>query len=421
MKLETNNESANYSASIVKIDKLFGIPEADKIQRTVVNGNNVVVSTDVKEGDIMVYFVSGTQLNADYCKFNNLYSNSELNSDTTKKGFFTDKRRVKAIKLKGVISDGILLPLDSFDFQHLDIKTKLKVGDDFTHIEGVEICKKYIILQERSSKESKPRDEKRKNKLKHILKDNQFKFHFTTPHLAKNLQKINNNTSIVITRKYHGSSLILSNLLVNKKLSFKEKILKFLKITIPLEEYGFIWSSGKPKGELPKGISSKSNIWNTSNPSYYKQNIWERAYNELKDSVEKGISLYGEIVGEGIQGTDYTYNKEYQIYIYRITYTTPENKTIEFSWEQLKSYCNKYNLEYVEEYFDGKLKELTRKKDYLSFLQEKYLNKSYSDCNIDEGICIRIKEDNSIFKLKSPNFIKKESDNQEKGIEEFES
>ena len=31
---------------------------------------------DVKEGDILVYFVSGTQLNADYCKFNNLYSNS---------------------------------------------------------------------------------------------------------------------------------------------------------------------------------------------------------------------------------------------------------------------------------------------------------------------------------------------------------
>lgn len=57
----------------------------------------------------------------------------------------------------------------------------------------------------------------------------------------------------------------------------------------------------------------------------------------------------------------------------------------------------------------------------LGYLQQKYLNKSYPDCKIDEGICVRIRETDEIFKLKSPNFTKMESDNQENEVEEVES
>jgi len=185
---------------------------------------------------------------------------------------------------------------------------------------------------------------------------------------------------------------------------------------IPKSEYGIVWSSGKPKSKIPKGVESDSNKWDSPNPSFYSSDIWLRAYKEIGDFVEKGISIYAEIVGKGIQGDMYTYNQDYGIYVYRITSTNVDGQVYEFSWEQLQSYCQKYGLNHVEEYFVGKVKELVVFDDsLLGYLQQKYLDKSYPDCQIDEGICIRLRETEEIFKLKSPNFILQENKAQEAG------
>jgi hypothetical protein len=83
MKLSIKENSTNYVCTVVEIKDLFPIEGADKIQRCVVNGNDVVVSKDVKLGDKMLYFVSGTRLNEDYCRYNNLLDKAESNNDTT--------------------------------------------------------------------------------------------------------------------------------------------------------------------------------------------------------------------------------------------------------------------------------------------------------------------------------------------------
>ena len=57
----------------------------------------------------------------------------------------------------------------------------------------------------------------------------------------------------------------------------------------------------------------------------------------------------------------------------------------------------------------------------LDYLSEKYINKSYPDCKVDEGICIRNTRNNEIFKFKSPNFLlfeQKELDNGVSNIED---
>lgn len=304
------------------------------------------------------------------------------------------------------------------------IVEKLKVGDEFTDIElngkVYNICEKYVV----PTKENNQGGQKtpKANKLKDLLLDTQFRFHHETEHFVKHQDKFKQETEIIITRKLHGSSLILANVLLNKKLSLKDKVGKFFGVTVPTEEYGIIWSSGKPKGKLPKGIESETNKWETLNPSYYTSDIWARAYKEIGNKVEKGISIYAEIVGKGIQGDLFTYNQDYGIHVYRITQTSVEGSVIEFSWEQVKKYCEKYGLNYVQEYFVGKVKEMVvLDESLLGYLQQTYLNKSYPDCKIDEGICIRIRETGEIFKLKSPNFIKMESDNQENEVEEIES
>jgi len=116
MKLEIKKGSENYCATIVKIDNLHPIENADFIQRTVIYGNNVIIGKDIKLGDKMLYFPAMCRLNIDFCKYNNLFNDSSLNLDNTKKGHISKTGRTKAIKLKGIISDGLLLPMESLEF-----------------------------------------------------------------------------------------------------------------------------------------------------------------------------------------------------------------------------------------------------------------------------------------------------------------
>lgn len=403
MKLSIKKGSENYTATVVRIKNLYKIEGADKIVRTNVYGNDVVVSNSTKTGDMFLYFCSGTKLNPEFCRKNNLYSNADLNEDTLQKGYLSHTGRVKAIKLKNVISDGLLLPLTSLSY--LNVPLNLKEEDSFTDIEGVSICEKYKL----PTKEIVIKDKTPKVKLKNLLIPKQLKFHYQTEHLLRNLDKI--GTKVVVTRKLHGSSGLLGNLLIIRKLSFFEKLLNKLNFNIPTKEYGFIYSSGKPKSETPKGIISDSLNWKTGNQSFYNNDIWYRAYEFLKDKTEKGITLYFEIVGEGIQGKEYTYNFDFHVFVYRITYTNPDGFSYEFSWEDVKRYCKKYDIDYVTEY---ETTWFNSKEEMVEGLQ-KYLNKSYPDCKIDEGICIRDLDTHQIFKMKSPNFIKMESDIQEKG------
>lgn len=117
MKLTIEDNSRNYACSVVEVKEIFPIEGADTVVRTVVNGNNVVVPKTTEVGVKMLYFVSGTKLSANYCHKNNLYDKAEENYNTEKKGFISFKnRRVKCLKLRGVVSDGMLLPLTSLNY-----------------------------------------------------------------------------------------------------------------------------------------------------------------------------------------------------------------------------------------------------------------------------------------------------------------
>lgn len=422
MKLRVDENSDNYFCTVVKIGQTFEIPKADNLNRIVLFGNNLVVSKNIKEGDVMLYFVAGTQLSEDLCFNNNLYDSSEMNKDPEIKGYVSSRRRlVKSIKLRGTVSDGMLLAVDDLNYLeggNLDAKSFLKVGDTFTHIGDEEICKKYTV----PVKEGKGQQEKQPkvDKMKDILVQNQFRLHTSTEHFARNLEKFGLDTEIIITRKMHGSSLILSHVLINRKLNWFERLVdKF----IPQDktEYGFVFSSGKPKSKLPKGVESEKTEWVSPTESFYSTNIWKKAYELNRQNLEKGISVYGEIVGKGVQGEAYTYGFDYKIFVYRITQTNADGNVYEFSWEAVKEYCEKYGMTPVQQFFTGKVSEIVGKygtnEQLLQKLQEAYLNKSFPDCKVDEGVCIRVRNTNEIFKLKSPNFILGESKSLEEGIE----
>jgi hypothetical protein len=341
---------------------------------------------------------------------------ASLNKDG-KVGYISHKKfLVKAMKLKGIISNGLLLPLESLFFKDDNDVSKLSVGDKFNIFNNYLISEKYVVKIVQNE-HSKNKNEISK-KIENIIVDNQFRFHFETPHFSDNIRSIENK-HIIITRKLHGSSLIISNVLIEKKLKWYEKLLKKINIEVNSRYYGWVVSSGKPKSKLPKFIVSDVNEWKNGGRDYYKEPHWKNAFDEIGDRIEKGVTIYAEMVGEGIQGAEYTYNQKFGIYIYRITITNVEGNVYELGWNEVKKYCEEHSLNYCEEYFQGILPYSSNELE--KFLKEKYLNKSYSDCKVDEGICIRISQNNKIFKLKSPNFNLKENQNLDKGVVDIEA
>lgn len=432
MKLAVKENSKNYACSVVEIKELFPIEGADKIQRCVIFGNDIVTSKDIKVGDKMLYFVSGTRLNFDYCKYNNLLDKAEDNKDTTKKGFISHKQyRVKAIKLRGIISNGMLMPIISLaTVMDAGINLEeLKVGDEFTDINGNTICEKYFVPVRNSNPGGKARD--KVVKMNRII-DNQFYLHNDTDNLRKNMHKLQPNDIIGIHYKKHGTSLVVGNVLTKKPLKWYEKFLQKLGVSVVDTVYDIIYSSRK--------VIKNSNINLNTTGGFYGEDIWGVVAKEIGHKIPKNWTIYGEIVGytpsgSAIQG-GYDYGcllGESKFYVYKISIVNPDGTVIYLTDKQIEEYCEQVGLLYKDTftYYGKAFYFLNRDlQDVINSYEEfrevllKQLEYEYNekDCYMctnkvpEEGLVLRIEKLNEYeaYKLKSKRFILKESEAQEK-------
>lgn len=420
--------SENYVATVVEVKELYPIPDAQKIQRCVIFGNNVVVSKDIKIGDVLLYFVSGTRLNEEYCKRNNLLDKAELNADVTKKGFISYKQlRIKAIRLKGIVSDGLLLPLESL-LHFCDIK-QFKIGDTFTCINGNTLCEKYFVPIRNANPGGKA--PKQPTKISRLI-DGQFYLHGGTENLRRNMDKINPDDIIGIHYKKHGTSVVISNCLVKKELKWYEKFLQRLGIDVVSAVYDIIYSSRK--------VVMNQYLNPESKKGFYSSDIWGDVAKEVSKKIPKNWTLYGEILGytkEGgaIQGK-YDYGcqvGEHKFYVYKISIVNEDGKVIYLTDKQIEEYCEQVGLLYKDTLiYYGKAKDLYYntahhlknndnkwREEFLQFLEQMYNEGNCYMCVNkvpEEGIVLRVEklESYEAYKLKSKRFVLLESDLQEK-------
>lgn len=174
----TKEANPNYLATICKIGAIYPIEGADRLVKTVVNGYDIVISKDYKEGDIVVYFPVESSISEKYLSANNLYEMSEFernsNAEEVKKilteaeafpdddierkqeclskakalcGFFNKYGRVRILKLRGQYSQGFIAGVDSlvnYNSSLADVDWESMVGKQFNFVEDDEICKKFI-------------------------------------------------------------------------------------------------------------------------------------------------------------------------------------------------------------------------------------------------------------------------------------
>jgi len=437
-------KNSNYCATVIKITTLKPLENADRVQGAIIFGNQVIVSLDTKIGDIGLYFPLETQLSHEYCHANNLYRHKELNSDENEVGYFEDNKRVKCMKFRGNKSEGIFMPIDSL--MSLGVNpVDLKIGDEFDELATIPICNKYVLQYSRiPGAPGSKKDKKKAKGYESKLVDNQFRFHQDTSMLYKNLFKIKPDSLISITYKLHGTSGISSRILCKKKLSRRARFLKWIGVDIVDTHYDYIISSRK--------VIKNEELLSPNAIHYYKEDIWTIAHNDLKEFIQDGMTLYYEIVGSlpgggAIQKSyDYGYpinNKNYGIYIYRITYTNISGKVFEFSAKQVQDWCHFNGLNAVPQLFYGYAKDfvdnfelitnypdtsgkLTCKvdkefisSDFLERIKKEYNEKDCYMCNTivpEEGCVIRIeKEDFEAYKAKSNKFYERETKELDKG------
>jgi hypothetical protein len=443
MKLLTKNPKSNYLAKVVKLSEFKPHPNADKLKIAVVDHYNCIVSNHYKEGDVCIFFPLECKINYSLISWINGFSDPALNSDKKSKGFFSDKCRVKAVKLRGVAAEGYLIPATNFTSWVHRVGVDMSLFEEFIgkefdtlvmgdYVDGslkdVEtlVCEKYVPLNQRvkGPANTPPKD---KTKRFDRMVPGQFHFHVETAQLKKNIHRIYPSDTITITEKLHGTSFVCSNILVKRKLAWKDKIAKFFGIKIQETEYDVIYSSRQVLKNAYLYEDKKS-------PNhFYKQDIWGLAKDRIKHAIDPGITIYAEIVGQMPGGgwiqKNYDYGckpGEFQVYVYRITHTDPAGNVLEFTTNQISSYCTKRGLDMVPVHYHGDAGSLVAPYDmhgnvdprsfedkFLRYLTETYLEKpcEMSKNNVPaEGVVITVESDQfTAFKLKSFAFYEGES------------
>lgn len=429
IELSTSDKAnPNYLAKVVRLMHLRKHSNADKLQCVMLDGNNVIVGIDQKEGDLGVVFPLESQLSDWFLKQNNLYRDKTLNEDQTKAGFFELNGRIRALKLRGEKSEGFWVPAHNLGVSEHDLEKFL--NKEFDTVNGQLLVKKYVIPSRMvSQKQGEPGSKKDIVKKQDLLVPGQFSFHIDTPQLGKNVWKLKPEHHITITQKLHGTSFICSKVLVKRKLSWKDKVAKFFGVSVVETEYKNLYASRR----VIKNLGSQ-------NPGFYgNEDIWGLVNERIAPCLSDSMTIYGEAVGylpsgKWIQkGYDYGCKPgEYKIWVYRITSTTPSGKVLEWSWQQVKSFCELAGLNYVPELWSGKAEEILPATELhwhdnlLQKLKDTYLEKDCWLCTNkvpDEGIVVRV--DNSldfdVYKLKSFRFFEHESKMLDSGEVDVES
>lgn len=448
MKLsKSKNCNVNYLAKIVDIKEFtpHSNPEVTKLKCAHVDGYNIIVGIN-EEPNKFVYFPTSSCINPKLLEFANLYRHSEKNANSEITGLFEDNGRVKAVRLKGVVSEGFLLPLQvmlNFIVDSTNVnftEDECPAGTEFDEIEhngkSFWINKKYVVEVNNKLNGSQANYNKRQRNLNNFNRviENQFRYHYDTVIYRKEPTAIKPNDLIHISDKWHGTSGIFAYVLCKHPLSWKEKIAKFF-TGEEFNKYEYLYAS--------RSVIKNANINPKVGKGYYGENgdVWGEAFKHIKSFLIKGMTIYAEIVGftpNGgyIQknydygcvmpkdGETYTYGKHFKVMIYRITMTNPDGIVHEFSTREVQLWCNYNGLTPVIERYYGLAKDLYPELDTKNNWNENfieslanderfYMEKNSPDCVNKvphEGIVLK-KEDmiSRAWKLKCFRFIQGES------------
>ena len=377
-----------YKAYITTLKNVRPHPNADRMLLADCFGNTVCVGLEAKENDIVIYFPVDGELSKEYAEINNLVRIK--NEDGTYSGGYLDpkKRNIKAIRLRGEKSDGLVMPLESLS-SFGDVST-LQIGDTIDVFNGHEICKKYIPkVKEKRSYSGGNKTRKRKVPIAPLFAE-----HADTEQLAYNLDAFKAGDEVEITLKMHGTSQRTGYLPVFKGyvgspffLFLYKHFDRFAgmaeKHLTPIYDWGYVSGTrrtvlndfeggfyGSDKFREPHAKSFEGKLWKGEEVFYEVVGFTDTGIpimpivSNKKTNDKEFIKRYGETTtfSYGCDCAEQAWREDRgqdpdkpqsDIYIYRMTMTNEDGEVVEYTPDFMRYRCEQMGVKTVPVLWKG--------------------------------------------------------------------
>lgn len=308
-------------AEVVKVLRVEPHPNADRLDLVFVRGWQVVARKGGhKPGDLCVYIPIDSVLPHDL--------EEELFPVGSK--ITLTKSRVKTIKIRGAISQGMILPTR-------DAAVTSRIEDP---IEGLDVTGMLGITHYEPPVRESPQHTgggtiaKRKNTF--------FKEYSKMGHFKNYPDLFADGEQVIVTEKIHGTNFRAGWVPCVADTWWK-KVKAFFGY---LPEWEFLYGSHRVQYTPTKQFSG-----------YYKTNVYKEAVEKygLESRIPKGFVVYGEIYGSGIQkGYDYGLPEgERRLALFDVLVTTTSGEQRWLDWAGVEAMSEASHVPTVPVIYDG--------------------------------------------------------------------
>ena len=397
----------SYFGLVTKLQNVRKDENSDRLYLADCFNEGVIVGPDMHTGQLVLYLPTDGEIER---WFGNEFCLFRKNEDgTSQGGYIENNGHIRAIKLRGNQSSGVVIALDKVYEKFGD--QGWKDGDKVNTINDKEFCCKYIPKRKNGSiNYSKTSYKGRKAEG---ITYPEFSMHTDTEQLAYNLDKFRPGDMLNMTLKMHGTSQRSMNTYAELPNGFFRRLFHMKKRT----KQAYV-------------LGTRRCVVTENSHGYYGNDQFRMPHHEaLKPYLEDGMEVFYEVVGyygpneentimpigDNTKVNDKAFVKQFgkrsifsygcnpgesKMYIYRITSNNGEK---EWTPDEITEWCNthRFNRVPVIENF-----EFTTVED----LQER-INKYFEDLadpigrtHVKEGVVVRIVNRRTFTAFKSKTY-----------------
>lgn len=382
-----------YYALVTKLNNLHKDPNSDNLWLADCFSEGVIVGPGMNENELILYLPTDGEIER---WFGNEFCLFRKNEDgTSQGGYIENNGHIRAIKLRGNQSSGVVISLDKVYEKFGD--QGWKDGDKVNTINDKEFCCKYIPKRKTGSI-GQGKTSYKGRKAEGITYP-EFSMHTDTEQLAYNLDKFRPGDMLNMTLKMHGTSQRSMNTYAELPNGFFRRLFHMKKRT----KQAYV-------------LGTRRCVVTENSQGYYGNDQFRMPHHEkIRPFVEENMEVFYEVVGYYGSGdadtimpiadnkkiNDKDFVKKYgsrtifsygcepgqsEMYVYRIT---SKNGAKEWTPDEITEWCKKAGVKRVPIVEDF---EFTTVED----LQNR-INKYFEDLtdpigltHIKEGVVIRI-------------------------------
>lgn len=395
-----------YYALVTKLNNLHKDPNSDNLWLADCFNEGVIVGSNMKENELVLYLPTDGEIER---WFGDAFTLYRKNLDGTPQGgYLENSSHIRAIKLRGNQSSGIVISLahvyEVFGDQHWED------GDKVNTVNDKEFCRKYI--PKRKYPQTVAKTSYKGRKAEGIVYPD-FAMHIDTAQLAYNLDAFRPGDQLNMTLKMHGTSQRSMNTVAELPNGFFRRLFHMKKRT-----------------KQTYVLGTRRCVVSEDDGGYYGDNKFRLPHHEaLKPFLEPGMEVFYEVVGyyglgdgdtimpigDNTKLKDKAFQKQFgkrsifsygcepgesNMWIYRIT---SENGEREWTPDEITAWCDEHGFNRVPVIDNF---EFTTVDDLLKRINDYFedLADPIGKTHVKEGVVIRIVNRRTFTAFKSKTY-----------------